>query len=152
MPFFIPSRLIEFEYLGGNDSEIDHEYEELAKDYQKEIDFAFFVTNFQYTKADYEQLTPKEIAFIMKAWETKVVNDTTLMRNSVLNAVSNAMRGKGKKFTELWNKKRAVLNEEVAHKNLEIVESLEKDDDKTWVDLVYAANGMRVPSRKGVNE
>ncbi len=132
--------------MGGNDSEVDQEYEKIARDYQSEIDLAFFVTNFQYTKAEYQELTPKEIAFIMKAWETKLVNDTTQMRNAVMNAVANAMRGKGKKFAELWEKKRSKLDKDVAYDNLAIVENLEKDNDKSWVDAVYAANGMIKPT------
>lgn len=126
----------------------------MAGDYQNEIDLAFFVTNFNYTKEDYYQLTPKEKAFIMKAWESKLVSDTTHLRNAVLNAVGNSMRGKGKKFTDLWQKKRAKLDKEVAYENLRIVEELEKESDKSWVDKIYQANGMRKPKkrRREVNE
>ncbi|NBI08247.1 hypothetical protein D3Z33_15410 [Senegalia massiliensis] len=149
MPFFIPSQLVEFEYLGGG--ERDLEYEKLAKDYQKEIDFAFFVTNFNYTKEDYLDLTPKEKMFIMKAWETKLVSDSTHMRNAVLNAVNNAMRKKNKKFVDLWKKKQKKLDKELARNNLKIVQKLEKDNDKSWVEKIYKANGMKKPQRKEVN-
>lgn len=150
MPFFIPSRLIDLEYLGGNNSERDLEYEELAKDYQKEIDFAFFVTNFNYTKDDYLNLTPKEKVFIMKAWESKLVSDTTHIRNAVLNAVSNAMRKKNKKFNELWKKKQRKLDKEYAENNLKIIQDLEEKSDKSWVDKIYGVNGMTKPIRKEV--
>lgn len=149
MPFSIPSRLVDFEYLGGGSGEVDEEYNNMAKDYQKEIDFAFFVVNFQYSKADYEALTPKEKIFIMKAWETKLVSDTTHIRNATLNAVSNAMRKKGSKFADLWTKKQQRLDTELAHNNLRIVEKIENNNDKSWVDKVYKANGMRKPEEKG---
>ena len=147
MPFFIPSRLVEFEYLGGN-GERDLEYEELAKDYQYEIDFAFFVVNFNYSKDDYLALTPKEKLFIMKAWETKLVSDTTHFRNTILNAVNNALRKKNKKFIELWKKKQKKLNKDYAEFSLNSVIKTEEKEGKSWVDKIYHANGMTTPKRK----
>lgn len=144
MPFFIPSRLIDFEYLGGN-VEPDEEYNELAKEYQSDIDFAFFVVNFNYSKDDYLALTPREKAFIMKAWEGKMVSDSTHTRNAFLNAYANANRKKGAKFNDLWNKKPKKLDKEVATENLRIVEDIEKESDKSWVDKIYAVNGMKKP-------
>jgi len=148
LPFFIPSRLVEFEYLGGN-RERDLEYEELAKDYQKEIDFAFFVVNFNYTKEDYLALTPKEKAFIMKAWETKLVSETTHFRNATLNAVNNALRKKNKKFIELWKKKQKKLDKNFAEFSIDSVIKTEEKEGKSWVDKIYRANGMTTPKRKG---
>lgn len=141
MPFFVPSRLIELEYLVGG--ETDEEYTKMARDYQNEIDLAFFVTNFNYSKSDYYELTPLETAFIVKAWETKLVNDTTQIRNSVSNAINNSMRKKGSRPVDLWNKKPQKLDKEVAQNNLKVVEDLEKD--KGWVDEVYKLNGMKKP-------
>ena len=146
MPFFVPSRLIELEYLGG-DEEVDEEYYEEAKNFRKEMDFAFFVVNFNYSKSDYEDLTPKEKSFIMKAWENKLVTDTTLIRNASLNAQGNIHRKKGKKFIDLWTKKRKKLDKDVAENNLKIIEESNKDD--SWIDKIYKINGMRRPQKKG---
>ena len=121
----------------------------MAKDYQKEIDFAFFVVNFNYTKNDYLELTLKEKVFIMKAWESKLVSDSTHERNAVLNANANLNRKKGKKFIDLWNKKRAKLDTEVAVNNLRMIKHIEESSGKSWVDKVYAANGMRKPKKGG---
>ena len=87
MSFFLPGRLIDLEYLKGDS---DPEYEKIAEPYRNDMDFAFFAVNLGYSKSDYEELTPREVVFIRKAWEEKLVSDNTLMRNAVLNAVSNA--------------------------------------------------------------
>ena len=70
------------------------------------MDFAFFAVNFHYSKADYMALTPAEKAFIYKAWEDKTVSDTTLIRDAVLNAVSNALRKKKRKERHDWRKRK----------------------------------------------
>lgn len=144
MPFLIPSRLIEFEYLGGSTD--NSEYENLARGYQHEIDLAFFVTNFNYSKEDYYQLTPRERAFILKAWESKLVTDTTHLRNAVLNAISNAFKKKGSRFVDLWKKKSKPVDMEIVTENIRIVNKLE--EDKSWVDKIYQANGMKRPQRQ----
>lgn len=147
MPFFLPSRLVDFEYFDTSNE--DKEYDRLAKDYQKEIDFAFFVVNFGYSKADYEALTRKEKVFIYKAWENKTVQESTHLRNSVLNAVNNALRKKGKKFVHLWKKKQKKLDKDVAKENMKIIRTVESNEGKAWVDLIYKANGLTAPRRKG---
>lgn len=60
MPFFLPRRLIEFEYFSSD--EADQEYMEIAEPYQKDIDFAFFVVNFGYSRSDYDALTGLTLA------------------------------------------------------------------------------------------
>lgn len=111
------------------------------------MDFAFFVVNFNYSKAEYESLTPKEKSFIMKAWENKLVTDTTMIRNASLNAQGNIHRKKGKKFIDLWIKKQKKLDKEVAINNLKIIEESNKDD--SWIDKIYEINGMKRPQKKG---
>lgn len=145
MPFFLPERLIGFEYIGG---EPDPEYEKLAKGYQNEIDFAFFAVNFGYSKRDYADLTSREKAFILKAYEEKIVTDSTLLRNAVLNAVSNALRKKGRKFKDLWKKRPKHLDSEKANENLNIVLEVEKKEGKSWIDRVLKANGLKQPERR----
>lgn len=91
---FLPRRLVDFEYLGGSGDSTDVEYDRLASQYHKDIDFAFYFVNFGTTKSEFLELTRREKAFIRKAWEDKQVRESELMRNAVLNAVSNAMRKK----------------------------------------------------------
>lgn len=147
MLFPVPKELVEFEYLGSD--EIDKDYDELAKDYSKEIDFAFFVVNFGYTKSDYEQLTLTEKLFIYKAYENKMIGDNTLLRNAVLNATVNANRKKGKKFIELFKKKSKKLDREKIEQDINIVKEVEEKEGNYWIEKLYIANGMEY-SRKGV--
>lgn len=146
MPFFLPSRLIDFEYFGSSGQ--NSQYDEIAKDYEKDIDFAFFVVYFHYTKNDYEALTPKERLFIYKAWEDKTVSDSYNLRNAVNNAIVNANRKKGKKAIPLWKKKQKRLDKNVAEENMKLVENAEIKDGKGWVGMIYAANGMKMEGGK----
>lgn len=102
MPFFLPRRLIELQYLGSDEK--DEYYDELASPYKYEQELAFFIVNFGFSKKDFDELTPKEIAFIHKAYENKVVFETSLINKAVLNAIYNTNRGK-KRFKALWEKK-----------------------------------------------
>lgn len=61
------------------------------------MDFAFFVANFGYSRTDYDALTRKEKMFIYKAWENKLVADSTHLYNAVFTAVYNATRQKRKR-------------------------------------------------------
>ncbi|WP_233456971.1 hypothetical protein [Blautia producta] len=86
-PFFIPSRLVDFEYFGGDEKKTAN-MRKMAKDYQKEIDFCLFLwLILDIQKSDYEMLTPCEKAFIYKAWENKAVSDSTMFRDAALNAI-----------------------------------------------------------------
>ncbi len=123
--------------------EPDPEYEKIAEPYRKDIDFAFFAVNFGYSRKDYEDLTPREALFIRKAWEDKLVSDNTLMRNAVLNAVSNALRKKNARFRELWKKVQAPVDMESAKENMRIVSEIEEKEGKNWVDKILQANGIR---------
>ena len=147
MPFFLPSRLIEFDYFGGEE---DPQYVTAAEPYRKDIDFAFFAANFGYSKADYESLTPRERAFLYKAWETRMVSDSYNQYNAVFTAIYNANRPKRKKALKLW-KKRAVQKADmnVIQNNLEIVSEVEQTEGKDWVRKVYEVNGMRYGKRGG---
>ncbi|MGM0239865.1 phenylalanine racemase [Enterococcus sp. AZ103] len=113
------------------------------------MDLAFFVVNFGYTKEEYQQLTETEKLFIQKEYERKTINDATYMRDAVFNAVSNALRKKGAKFQELFKKKQSKADVEFNESAVDVVLSLEERDGKSWVDKVYAANGLRKPMRGG---
>lgn len=110
------------------------------------MDFAFFAVNFHYSRSDYLSLTPVERAFIFKAWEDKTVSDTTLLRDSVLNAVSNALRKKNARFKKLWEKIQPPVNKEQANNDLQIAREIEEKEGKGWIAKVLAANGFK---RKG---
>lgn len=101
------------------------------------MDFAFFCVNFGYSKADYNALTPKEKAFIMKAYENKTVRESTLLRDAVLNAVSNAFRKKGKSFKKLWKKLSQPISEEQLEEDFTIINEVEKREGKAWIELLY---------------
>lgn len=109
------------------------------------MSLAFFVVNFGYSKSEYEELTPREIAFIHKAYEDKQVNESTLMRNAVLNAIGNAFRKKGKSFQELWKKKPKAVDIAQARADYEFVQELEDEEGKEWVNKVYEDNGLVGP-------
>ncbi len=70
----------------------------------------------------------------MKAWENKIVLETTLKRNASLNAHLNINRKKGRKFIDLFKKKqKSFINKENAK---EIFEELEKQDNSSWIKLL----------------
>ena len=116
---------------------------EIAEPYQKDIDFAFFVVNFGYSRSDYDALTPREIAFIRKAWESKMVADSYNMYNADFTAYFNANRPKRKKGLKLWNKKKVKKADmEVILDNLKIIRDVEKTEGTGWVDAIYKANNL----------
>ncbi len=150
MPFFLPSRLVDFEYFGGG--EPDDEYEKEAKNYRNDIDFAFFVANFGYSKSEYNELTPRERAFIYKAWENKVISDTTNIYNAVYTATYNVNRPKRKKALKLFKKRSThKVNEEVVRDNLNVVKQVEKEEGISWIDLIYKKNGLNKPKKRWCN-
>ncbi len=99
------------------------------------MDFAFFVTHFGYTKADYNQLTYRDKVFITKAYEDMVVSWTTYIRNAVLNGVSNALRKKNQSFRPLWKKTAAKADKAVIQDNLHTILQIEQNE-KEWIDKI----------------
>ena len=143
LPFFLPGRLIEFEYFSNDTDPGD---EKLVTSYRKELDFAFFAVNFGYSKADYEMLTPKEKAFIYKAWEDKIVGESYRFYNAAFTAAYNVNRPKRKRALSLWKKKKVQkANTEIVFENLKIVKEVEEKEGKGWVDIIYKKNGLRRP-------
>lgn len=110
-----------------------------------DTDFAFFVVNFHMSRADYESLTQAEKAFIMKAYENKIVMETSLINNAVSNAIANVNRKKGKRWKPLW-KKRPKRAETEELKGI-MARVIREDSDKSWVEKIYASNG-RLPQLK----
>lgn len=116
---------------------------EIAKPYLKEIDFAFFAVYFGYTKSDYEQLTPREIAFIRKEWENKMISDSYNIYNAVFKATYNVHRQKRKKALKLWQKVQVrKADMEVVHDNLQIVKEVERKEGNSWIEQIYKRNNL----------
>lgn len=138
MSFFLPSRLVALEYLTG-DEEPDSEYAKLAKSYRDDIDFAFFVVEFGFSRQEYESLTEREIYFIRKAWENREVRNTNLINMAVSNALANLHRKKGKPPIPLW-KKSSSFDKQKAKDGIKVIEEIEARDGKNWVQKLWAAN------------
>ena len=122
---------------------------ELAKPFSDEMDLAFFVVNFGYSKSEYQELTEAEKLFIRKEHEKKSINDTTYIRDAVFNAVTNALRKKGSRFQELFKKRPARADKEFNQEAMSIVLEVEERDGKSWVDKIYQANGIKTPKSGG---
>lgn len=140
MSFFLPKRLIEFEYFGGG--EPDKDYAREAEPYQNDIDFAFFAVNFGYSKADYEALTPREKLFIYKANENKIIADSYHIYNAVFTAFYNVNRPKRKRPLKLFRKGAKTADMETVRDNMKIIQEVDKIEGDSWVRRIYESNGM----------
>lgn len=85
-------------------------------------------------------MTPREIAFIYKAWENRQVSDSYRIYNCVFTAFYNANRSKKQKALKLW-KKRNDYNENVLSDNKRIIAKAEKNDGD-WISKIYRANNL----------
>lgn len=141
--FFIPPGLIDYEYF--DTQPISGEQKQEREPFQREIELAFFMTEFGLSKRDYEDLTPAEIAFIMKAWEEKTVRNTTYIRDAVYNATINANRKKRARFIKLWRKTGKIKEDKVQDYKEKItkIEDIEKAEGKSWLEKVFAGAGIK---------
>ena len=90
-------------------------------------------------------MTETEKMFIRKAHEQKFMRDTTWTRNAVLNAEANVNRGKNKKFIDLFPKQQARADKDYNENAIAVIEEMEREQGKSWVDKVFQANGMKKP-------
>lgn len=151
MPFFIPSGLIAFRYLGGDP--LPEKEAKLYAPYEDARDFAFFVANFGYSKSDYDSLTQTEAALIRKAWEDKQVLLGSIIYNACFTAVYNAMRKKGKPALKLWKKKSTKKADvEYMRNTLAIAKEIEEAEGKDWVKKIMAASGKMGSTRRKAGE
>lgn len=134
MPFFLPPRLVEFEYLTD---EGDPNFAEVVKGHEYDYEFAFFVVHFGWSLTDYESITPKQKALIIKAWEDKMVADSNLASAATLVATINAHRKKGKPLTKLWKKTTRRGDTEQSRLDYQQVIENEKTKGKSWVQRIY---------------
>lgn len=133
----------------GEETPEEERKRELAKDFQHEMDLAFFIVQIGLSPSEIDVLTEKEKLFIRKEYENKFISDTTWMRNAVLNAEANVNRKKSKKFIELFPKKNARANKEYNEGAIKTIIKMEIEKGKSWVDKIFKANGMKKPSSKG---
>ena len=121
----------------------------MAKPYRRDMDFAFFAANFGFSRREYEELTPREINFLYKAWENRAVSDSYLIYNAVFTAVYNANRPKRKRALKLWKKNKVrKANMETVQENLQIVREVENNEGMDWVKKIYETNGMKYPGKE----
>ena len=127
MPFFLPDELVGLRYLSAGGDVPDK-----AGNYRHEIDLAFFVVNFGYSKSEYMELTPRERAFIYRAWEDKVVRDSQLVHDASFLAQINANRKRGRSMKPLWTKRGTVNPEEMQR----LVQQEKKKKPKSILDRI----------------
>lgn len=102
--------------------------------------------NFGTSRAEYESLTRTEISFIYRAWEDKLVRESTFARDAFLNAYVNANRKKGTLPIKLWEKHfNGQKTVETAQDDLKTITAIE-DAETGWIEEIYKANG--IPMRK----
>ena len=105
----------------------------MAKPYQRDMDFAFFAANFGYSKADYDALTPREINFLYKAWENRVIADSYHLYNAVFTAVYNGHRPKRKRALKPVEKRSPHKgNRGVGPENPTIIRDGGKKEGEGW--------------------
>ena len=73
-------------------------------------------------------LTPREKAFIYKAYETKTVNQSTLLRDTVLNAINNSKRRQGASVFKLWKKRAKKADISTVRDNMKAITEIEKNE------------------------
>ncbi|EPF1794469.1 phenylalanine racemase [Listeria monocytogenes] len=121
---------------------------EMNHDFDLEKQFAFFVVNFQMSKRDFEELTEVEKNFIMKEWENKVIFESTMLRNAVLNAEQNLNRKRNSRFIDLHKKRQKKADVNYTVNALQAIFENEAKEGKAWIDRIYGANGLRRPKNK----
>ncbi|MBC1823631.1 phenylalanine racemase [Listeria seeligeri] len=136
---------MEFEYF---DAEGEDAESEVNNDFELEKQLAFFVVNFHMTKHDFEELTEVEKNFIMKEWENKVIFESTMLRNAVLNAEQNLNRKRNSRFIDLHKKRQKKADVNYTVNALQTISENEAQEGKGWIDRIYQANGLSRPKNK----
>ena len=144
MPFFIPRQLIEYEYYPDNPPDL--EYEKMIEPYAFDIGFSYFAVKLGYSLKDYEAITPRQRALILKQIELQEVQEDMRMNAAVANALQNVLRKKNQRARPLWKKKRNTIEDREKAEEMKIhmkeIEEVEKSVGKDWVRRIYKENGM----------
>lgn len=81
----------------------------------------------------------------MRAWEDKMVLETTLARNAFQNAYVNARRKKTQRTAPLFKKRAKKADKAVIEQNMRVIKENIKNDGDDWIRAIYAANGKPFP-------
>ncbi|WP_239256920.1 phenylalanine racemase [Listeria ilorinensis] len=100
------------------------------------------------SKQEFEVLTELEKHLILKEWENKIVFESTMMRNAVLNAELNVNRKKNSHFIELHKKRQQKADAHYNQNARQAIEENEAKEGKRWIEHIYQANGLRRPKNK----
>lgn len=135
------------EYFAG---ETDSSDDNVSGPYREDLDFAFFVVNFGYSRADYDALTRRQKAFIYKAWENRLISENTLLYNAMFAATYNVNRPKRKPPLKLWKKSgMRTADPEVVQENMQIVREVEQKEGNAWIQKIHAAAGIQGGEKNG---
>lgn len=140
MPFFLPERLISFEFFGGDE---DPEYGKEAKPYQEDIDFAFFAVNLGYSYQEYCDLTPRQRVFIYKAYENKYITEAMMIYNAVFTATYNVNRPKRKKALKPLERRTKKVDREHVADTVQLAKEIDQKEGRKWYEKILRANGMK---------
>ena len=111
------------------------------------MDFAFFAANFGCSKSDYEELTPREINFLYKAFENRMISQSYMIYNAVFTAMYNANRPKNKRMLKLFQKQRTqAADMQIVDDNLQIVKQADINDGN-GLERLYKENGILMQRR-----
>lgn len=91
------------------------------------------------------ELTELEKLFIMKAWENKVVRDSSLVNRAFYNAYVNANRKKNTRAIPLWSEKPKKLTEKEKAKYVDTLKEIKKVQEEEgidWVKMLYSNLGI----------
>lgn len=84
----------------------------------------------------------------MKAFEDRVVRDTSLQNMAFGNALSNLHRKRHAPPIPLWQKPANPTDVEQAKQHIQIIKDMEKRDGKGWVSKIYKANRLKKKAAK----
>ena len=104
------------------------------------------MANFGYSRADYDALTPAEAALIRRAYEDRVVTETTLIRDAVANAITNTHRKRGKKAVPLWKKRVEKKDGEILRERVSDIREIERKEEG-WIKRIYAASRGKIKKK-----
>ncbi|WP_240422357.1 phenylalanine racemase [Listeria costaricensis] len=100
------------------------------------------------SKQEFDGLTELEKHFILKEWENKIIFESTMIRNAVLNAELNVNRKKNSRFIELHKKRQQKADANYNQDARQAIEENEAREGKRWIERIYQANGLRRPKTK----
>lgn len=121
----------------------------MAEPYRRQLNYAYIAANLGYSKLEYYDLTPLELALLPRAIEQRTVGNIYAMYRACYAAFYNVLRKKGKRALKPITKGRVQRADmEVVRENIEIARQVIAQEGDAWVARVYQANGLRRPQKK----